>query len=102
MFAGVVDEQGFLRYDAGHHAMTSNEASTMHFASSTDAARSPMSPGTPPVVATISAWSSSYRDATVRAQAPGELPIAQWEKLTGYAQVLKPLPRLLDDEEEAR
>ncbi len=102
-FAGAVDTQGFLRYDAGHHAMNSTQPHAPANVQQTEP--------TPRIQTTVAqgafqnisqgevtAWSSTHRGVSVRVEASGELPLALWEKLNAYVQVLKPLPSVSDDE----
>lgn len=110
---GLIDGRGFLRFDATMHKLRA-EPSTIESDEATPsawidpskedapsllisgpnarmiAAPTHMIPGTESMAATGNVWVYTESGGTVRLETPDPLPLALWERLTKYVEVLRP------------
>ena len=102
MQAGVIDAQGYLRYRAAQHSMTSETPikstgivveppPTSSNTQETGGFQSSPVTDSPPQNGGVNAWKYSYEGQTVRVETTGEISPQLWRKLNAYVQVLKPM-----------
>jgi hypothetical protein len=96
---GAMDAQGFLRYAANQQSQpattTSLHNDTGHEDAFTAESASPIQPQVTAersVPEGVDVWNYSHKGKSVRLETPSDLPLALWQKLNQYLQVLKPEP----------
>lgn len=99
---GALDAAGYLRYGATHHAMPVSTSFQPTVSEPTQPALPPATPNhffnhdiresETPQDEGFDVWDYSLRGKTVILKTPKDIPLALWQKLVNYLQVIKPEP----------
>lgn len=86
---GVIDSEGFLRFNAVKHG--NNLKGNIALAPAHPISRNGPEPQNSSLSIGTNVWNFSHKGASVRLETPSELTKPIWEKLNAYVQFLKPL-----------
>lgn len=95
-FAGIIDDQGFLRYDAGMRMPPAKPLEENPPAQDQNWQEHPNKPLVPAQsqseqsTAERVVWSYSYKGQTARFDTPSDLTLEFWQRLDAYIQLIKP------------
>jgi hypothetical protein len=89
-YAGALDGQGFLRYSAARHDRREPSNMNPQYSPAQNAQTIVLPANGHPEATAVNTFRDAGSGASVRVEVFGELPIALWEKLHGYVQILKP------------